>query len=424
MTARGPKLPAFFAQDFMITIRPFQALMPGDNVADVSAVPYDVVDREQAAAKAEGNALSFLRVSRSEIELSADTDPYSDAVYELAVANFAKLCATAPLTHDEHPSLYAYAQTMGEHRQIGLVAAASVDDYDADRIKKHEKTRQDKEDDRTRHTLELRAHSGPVFLTCRDQDGLSATLAEIANGDAIFDFVAADGVRHEVWRVPTQQTEELVQLFTRAPALYVADGHHRAKSASRTREACRAANPEHSGSEAYNYFLTVIFPGDQLAILAYNRAVHDLNGHTPESLREAIAAAFAIETTDDPVPQSPGNVCMYLAGAWYALKPLRPVDGGNVADALDVSVLQNRLLAPLLGIDDPRTSKRIDFVGGIHGTARLEELVDSGRAAVAFSMHPVTVDELMAIADAGMIMPPKSTWFEPKLRDGLLIHTF
>ena len=408
----------------MITIRPFQALMPGENVADVAAVPYDVVDREQAAAKAEGKPLSFLRVSRSEIELPEDANPYSDAVYDLAVANFAKLRENAPLSHDERPCLYAYAQTMGNHRQIGLVAAASVDDYDADRIKKHEKTRQAKEDDRTTHTVRLRAHSGPVFLTCRDQDGLSATLAEIATGEALFDFVAADGVRHEVWRVPEDTAVHLVQLFKGVPALYVADGHHRAKSASRTRENCQAANPEHSGDEAYNYFLTVIFPGDQLAILAYNRAVHDLNGHSPEALREAISAEFAISPTDNPVPDSPGNVCMYLEGSWHALKPLRPVDGGSVADALDVSVLQTRLLAPLLGIEDPRTSNRIDFVGGIHGTDRLEELVDTGRAAVAFSMHPVTVDELMAIADAGMIMPPKSTWFEPKLRDGLLIHTF
>ena len=408
----------------MITIRPFHALMPGDNVADVSAVPYDVVDREQAAAKAAGKPLSFLRVSRSEIELPPETNPYDQAVYDLAVANFAKLKGAAPLTHDAEASLYAYAQTMGEHRQIGLVVAASVDDYDADLIKKHEKTRQVKEDDRTTHTVRPRAHSGPVFVTCRDQDGLSATLAQIAAGKALFDFVAPDGVRHEVWRVPSETAEALVSLFKGVPALYVADGHHRAKSASRTRETCREANPDHAGDEPYNYFLAVIFPGDQLAILGYNRAVHDLNGATAESFLEAISAEFAVAPTDNPVPDSPGSVCMYLAKNWYGLTPRRGVEGLNVADALDVSVLQDRLLAPVLGIDDPRTNNRIDFVGGIHGTARLEELVDSGKAAVAFSMHPVTVDELMAIADAGMIMPPKSTWFEPKLRDGLLIHTF
>lgn len=408
----------------MITIRPFQALMPGDNVADVAAVPYDVVDREQAAAQAEGQPLSFLRVSRSEIELPPETNPYDQVVYDLAVANFAKLRGAAPLTHDAHPSLYAYAQTMGDHRQIGLVAAASVDDYDADRIKKHEKTRQAKEDDRTTHTVRLRAHSGPVFLTCRDQDGLSATLAEIASGAALFDFVASDGVRHEVWRVPSETAVALVELFAGVPALYVADGHHRAKSASRTRETFRAADPAHTGEEAYNYFLTVIFPGDQLAILGYNRAVHDLNGLTAESFLDSISGEFVVTPAENAEPKAPGAVCMYLAGSWYLLTPRRGLDGLNVADALDVSVLQDRLLAPVLGIDDPRTSNRIDFVGGIHGTARLEELVDSGKASVAFSMHPVTVDELMAIADAGMIMPPKSTWFEPKLRDGLLVHTF
>jgi uncharacterized protein (DUF1015 family) len=409
----------------MITIHPFRALMPAPAVADdVAAVPYDVVDRDEAAALAADNPLSFLRVSRAEVELPADTDPYAPEVYELAATNLARLTEAAPLCPDAQPTLYVYSLVMDGHRQTGLVAAAAVDDYDDDRIRKHEKTRPTKEDDRTRHTLALRAHTGPVFLTARDTIGFGAVLDDIrAANQPLFDVTAADDVQHQVWRVPAPQAEDLVAAFRELEALYVADGHHRAKCASRVRAELRAANADHTGDEAYNRFLVVVFPGDQLQILAYNRVVHDLNGHSAASLLAAVGEAFDVAPAATGEPAAPGCFHMYLAGAWHALTPRQAV-AQDAVGALDVSVLQERILAPLLGVDDPRTSERISFVGGIHGTSRLESLVDDGRAAVAFSMVPVTVSQLMAISDAGEIMPPKSTWFEPKLRDGLLSHTF
>jgi uncharacterized protein (DUF1015 family) len=309
---------------------------------------------------------------------------------------------------------------MGEHVQTGVVACCSVDEYDDDLIKKHERTRRDKEDDRTRHLLALSAQTGLVFLTYRGREEIDLLVSEVAERTPLYDFVAPDGIRHTMWRVG--EPGPFVDAFARVPALYVADGHHRAASASRARAECRARNPQHTGEEEYNYVLAVMFPSDQLRILPYNRVVKDLDGRTPEQFLAAVRERFEVTEGASPDPAR-GEFAMYLGGAWYGLKPPEgSVDRDDPIASLDVSVLQNQLLAPLLGVEDPRTDKRIDFVGGIRGTAELVRLVDSGAFAVAFSLHPTTLDDLMRIADAGEIMPPKSTWFEPKLRDGLVCH--
>jgi uncharacterized protein (DUF1015 family) len=405
----------------MSRIRPFRALRPPvDRAAAVAAVPYDVVDTAEAAALAEGNPLSFLHVSRPEIDLPPGTDLHSDEVYAKARENLDRLVETCPLVTDEIPSLYLYRLRMGEHEQTGLVACCSIDEYDADLIKKHERTRRDKEDDRTRHLLTLGAQTGLVFLTYRGRDEIDAAAAEVVAGEPLYDFVAADGIAHTLWRVP--EPERFVEAFERVPALYVADGHHRSASASRARAALRDENPSHTGEEDYNFVLAVVFPGDQLRILPYNRAVKDLAGRTPEAFLAAVAERFEVTPGASSSPER-GAFAMYFGGRWYGLRPpAGAVDERDPIASLDVSVLQDRLLAPVLGVEDPRTDTRIDFVGGIRGTDELERLVDSGRAAVAFSLHPTTVEDLMRIADAGEIMPPKSTWFEPKLRDGLVCH--
>ena len=407
----------------MATIRPFNALRPPADRADrVASVPYDVVNTEEARALAAGNPLSFLHVSRPEIDLPKDTDIYSDAVYRKAAENFERLIATCPLEREETPSIYLYRQIMREHEQIGVVACSSIDEYDNDTIRKHERTRRDKEDDRTRHMLTLHAQTGPVFLTYRAQQSIDLMVMETMMANALFDFTAADGIQHTVWRVP--DPVRFVQAFREVPLLYIADGHHRAASASRARAELRAQNPNHDGDEDYNFFLTVIFPDEQLQILPYNRIVKDLNGLTKEAFLAAVKQRFDVKQKAEASPARRGNWSMYLDGEWYGLSlrsdAVKPE--GTVA-SLDVSLLQDRLLDPILGIKDVRTDKRIDFVGGLRGTAELERLVDEGKAAVAFSLYPTTVEELIRVSDAGEIMPPKSTWFEPKLRDGLLIHT-
>lgn len=404
---------------------PFNGLLPRpEQVEQVAAVPYDVVNTEEAAELAKGNPLSFLRVARPEIEMEAGVDLYSDPVYDKAAANFKRLCEEAPLLVDEKAHLYVYSLKMGNHRQTGILGAASTDDYDKDIIKKHEKTRKDKEDDRARHVMTLRSHTGPVFLTYRDSAPIDAAIAEVTNEAPLFDFTAPDGIQHTLWRASEEKSQAISAMFEDVSYLYIADGHHRAASASRAAATCRNANPNHTGEEDYNYFLTVSFPGSQLKILPYNRAVHELNGLTEDALKDGIAANFAVSETDDPEPKQPGDIRMFIGGKWYHLDPKFDIESLGVIGSLDVSVLQDYILAPLLGIDDPRTSKRIDFVGGIRGTGELEKLVNNGRAEVAFSMYPTTVDQLMAIADADEVMPPKSTWFEPKLRDGLVCHNF
>ncbi len=408
----------------MATVRPFRALRPlPEQAAAVAAVPYDVVNTEEARHLAFDNHLSFLRVSRPEIELPEGTDIYSDAVYAKAASNFDRLTAEAPLLIEDEPSFYIYALRMGERTQIGLVACCSVDEYDNDIIRKHERTRPDKENDRTRHMLTLRAQTGPVFMTYRPNPKVSELVNELIRSQPLFDFVAADNIAHTVWLVPVERNQAIVEAFGQVPLFYIADGHHRAKSASRAREELKAANSSHTGEEEYNFFQCVLFPSDQLRILAYNRAVKDLNGYSPADLLKEIEREFEVRENVSPPPQKHNRFAMYLGGRWYGLKLKSDVTRKfKVTDRLDVSVLQDSLLAPILGVQDPRTDKRIDFIGGIRGTLELERLVDEGKAAVAFSMYPTSLEELMEISDAGEIMPPKSTWFEPKLRDGLLSH--
>jgi uncharacterized protein (DUF1015 family) len=404
-------------------IRPFRALRPqADRAQLVASVPYDVVNTDEARALADGNPLSFLHVSRPEIDLPPGTDIHSDIVYRKAVENFEKLIADCPLEKETEPSLYLYRIIMGDHEQIGIVACCSIDEYDNSTIRKHERTRRDKEDDRTRHMLMLRAQTGPVFLTYRARTEIDELVNAAIGADALYDLTAPDGVRHTIWRL--NDTDALVKSFESVPLLYIADGHHRAASASRARAELKQQSFAHTGQEDYNYFLTVIFPDSQVQILAYNRTVHDLNGLSKEKFLDAVRAQFTITEDANPEPPKRGHWSMYLDGKWYGLQmsPETTLPTGTVA-MLDVSVLQDRLLDPILGIKDVRTDKRIDFIGGLRGTKELEHLVDEGKAAVAFSLFPTTVAELLMVSDANEIMPPKSTWFEPKLRDGLLIHT-
>lgn len=401
----------------MSAIFPFRALRPDPSVASaVAAVPYDVVNTEEARALAAGQPLSFLHVTRSEIDLPVGTNPYDSSVYAQAQRNFEELKRSAPLVLDEDPLLYCYRLRMGRHEQTGWAACFSVDEYERGLVKKHEKTRQDKEDDRTRHIVELRAQTGLVFLTYRVQPAIDAITARVSKAPPIYDFVAADGVAHTLWRVGGADRDALVHAFGRLDALYIADGHHRAASAARARQRLGKGRP----SEA-DRFVAVAFPDNQMQILPYNRVVKDLAGLTPDGVLDALRRVCGVRD-GGPHPARKGEVSMFLAGRWYALD--LPAAGADVsrADGLDVEVLQQRVLTPLFAIGDPRTDKRIDFVGGIRGPRELERLVSSGQAAVAFSMFPVSIDDLMAIADAGGIMPPKSTWFEPKLRDGLLVH--
>ncbi len=407
----------------MAVIRPFRALRPtSDRAQFVASVPYDVVNTDEARALVEGNALSFLHVSRPEIDLPVGTNPYSDAVYRKGVENFEKLIATCPLQKEAEPSLYLYRLIMGDHQQIGIVAVCSIDEYDNNTIRKHERTRPDKEDDRTRHMLMLRAQTGPVFLTYRRRPEIDEQVSAAVLAEPLYDFTAEDGIRHTIWRL--KDSDEVIKKFGNIPLLYIADGHHRAASASRARSELKEQSFAHTGNEDYNYFLTVLFPDSQLQILAYNRIVRDLNGLSPDEFLDAIKTQFTITENSRPAPAHRGQWSMYLDGKWYGLQlaPETTLSVGTVA-LLDVSVLQDRLLDPILGIKDVRTDKRIDFVGGLRGTKELERLVNEGKAAVAFSLYPTTVEELLMVSDAGEIMPPKSTWFEPKLRDGLLIHT-
>ena len=407
----------------MAVIRPFRALRPQvDRAESVASVPYDVVNTDEARALAHANPFSFLHVSRPEIDLPAGTDIHSDIVYRKAVENFEKLIAECPMEKESEPSIYLYRLIMGNHEQIGIVACCSVDEYDNSTIRKHERTRRDKEDDRTRHMLMLKAQTGPVFLTYRHRADIDDQVSAAVSATPLYDLTAPDGVRHTIWRI--SDSDSLVKSFESVPLLYIADGHHRAASASRARAELRDQSFAHTGQEDYNYFLTVIFPDSQVQILAYNRTVQDLNGLSQEQFLDSIKEQFSISENASPEPPERGNWSMYLDGKWYGLQlsPATTQPAGTVA-GLDVSILQDRLLDPILGIKDVRTDKRVDFIGGLRGTKELERLVDEGKAAIAFSLFPTTVSELLMVSDANEIMPPKSTWFEPKLRDGLLIHT-
>lgn len=406
----------------MADIRPFQALRPPTNRADqVASVPYDVVNTPEAREQAANNPLSFLHVSRPEIDLPDGTDPHADQVYRKALENFDKLIKECPLETEAAPSIYLYRLIMGDHEQIGVVACCSVDEYDQDLIRKHERTRRDKEDDRTHHMLVLRAQTGPVFLTYRASREIDTMVMETTMANALFDFTAEDGIQHTVWHVP--DPVRFVHEFRNVPFLYIADGHHRAASAARARAELKEQSFGHTGDEEYNFFLAVMFPDEQLQILPYNRAVQDLNGLSSEKFLEALRKEFQVENNGSSQPAHRGEWSMYLEGSWYTLRlPADAAPPEGVVASLDVSILQDRLLDPILGIKDVRTDKRIEFVGGMRGSKELKRLVDEGKAAVAFALYPTTIEDLLRVSDAGEIMPPKSTWFEPKLRDGLLIH--
>jgi uncharacterized protein (DUF1015 family) len=402
-------------------VKAFKAWRPAEGKAEsVASVPYDVVDTKQAAALAENNPDSFLHVVRAEIDLPEGTDPYSDAVYAQAKANLERLQNEGILIREEQPSIYLYSQQMGDHVQFGIVATCHFEDYEEGKIKIHEKTRRVKEEDRIKYVDTQNANTGPVFLAYRDSAKINAVVDATKSSKPLYQFTAEDGVIHTVWKF--EDAAGLEAAFGAIPATYVADGHHRSASAAKVGAKRRTANPNHTGSEPYNYFLAVMFPESELKILAYNRVILSLPG-TQDEFFAALEAKFDVEANGVAVPSKAGEICMYMNGAWSTLTPKQMPDATDPVASLDVSILQNDVLAPILNIEDPRESNDIDFIGGIKGTAELEKWVDEGRAALAFSMYPTSMDQLFSVADAGLLMPPKSTWFEPKLRSGLLVNT-
>ncbi len=424
----------------MSVIKPFRALRPqAAQAKQVSSVPYDVLSAGEARAIAGDNPLSFLHVSRSEIDLPEDVNPYADEVYAKAKENFKKLQTDGVLQIEDEPALYVYQLQMGEQVQTSVIACCSIDEYDNGLIKKHEKTRPDKENDRTRHMLELEAQTGLIFLCYRGTDEITSLVEEAIRAAPLYDFEAEDinknSIRNRVWKIPAPG--EIVKAFEKIPAIYIADGHHRAASSARARaylrqealekinESAPCAMDEVEIAEAeYNYVIAALFPAEQLKILAYNRVVRDLNGLSAEEFfQKAGESGFVVTETGSPTPENPGEICVYTEGKWRKLMfSVNYLVAPPVIESLDVSRLENFILKPLLGIEDVRTDKRIDFVGGIRGTEELEKLVDSGKWQIAFSMFPTSIEDLLQVSDADQVMPPKSTWFEPKLRDGLLIH--
>jgi len=404
-------------------LHPFRAVRPAPELAErVAAVPYDVVNRAEAAALAAGNPYSFLHVGRSDIDLPEDVDPYDPRVYTKAREALDRFQGDGTLIREGSPSLYLYRQVMDGRAQTGVVGCVHIDDYEQDLIRKHEKTRPDKEDDRTRHVLTLRANAEPVLLTYRGQREIDKLAETVTMAAPLYDFTAVDGVRHTVWRIA--DAGPFLDAFRSVPHAYVADGHHRSASAWRAGRELRNSPTQRRGDGEYNWFLAVLFPAEQLRILPYNRVVRDLAGQGAGTVLARLAHVGHVTITDDPLPTSPGTFCFFLMDRWYRMElDERRIDRSDPIASLDVSLLQDRVLGPVLGIGDPRTDKRIDFVGGIRGPAELERRVRSGEMAMGFSLYPTTLDLLLAVADAGRIMPPKSTWFEPKLRSGLFVHT-
>lgn len=410
----------------MALIKPFRALRPPKSLAEkVAALPYDVMNVEEAKAMAAGNPYSFLHVSRPEIDLPSEVDPYAEEVYEKGRENMQRFIAEGTLVQDRDECYYVYRQKMGAIEQTGLVVCAGVDDYESGVIKKHELTRADKEEDRVKHIDYLDANDEPVFYTYRNDPAITALVAGVAAGEPTYHFTTDDGVVHTLWIIGDRAViDDLTTRFAAIETLYVADGHHRSAAAGRVRELRRAANPCHTGNEEYNWFLTVIFPDSEMNIMSYNRAVKDLNGHSVAELMARVGERFIITpAAEGYAPSRRHEFGMYLEGRWYQLvaKP-GTFDEGDAVSHLDVSILQNNLLSPILAIRNPRTDQRISFVGGIRGTEELERLVDGGDYRIAFSLKPTSMEDLMQLADAGQIMPPKSTWFEPKLRSGLFVH--
>ncbi len=408
----------------MLRLHPFCAIRPHESTAEeVASVPYDVVNRREAYALAHDKANNFLHVVRSEIDLPDEVDPYDARVYEKAHQNFLRMMNESVLIQEDGAALYLYRQVMGEQSQVGLVGCCHIDDYENNIIKKHEKTRKVKEDDRTKHVLAINANSGPVFLTYRKSEVIDGLVEEeLKSAAVLYDFTSPDGVRHTVWRVGN--TSAFVDAFGGVEAAYVADGHHRSASAWRAGQEKRKANAGHTGDEEYNWFLSVLFPDDQLNILPYNRVIKDLNGQSFEDVIERLRAVGTVEKTENPEPGRAGTFCFYFGGkGWYRLV-LDPdsIDYDDPIASLDVALLHDRVLGPIFGIGDPRTDERVDFVGGIRGTEELVKRVESQGWSCAVSMYHTSIGELLGVADAGRVMPPKSTWFEPKLRSGLFCH--
>jgi uncharacterized protein (DUF1015 family) len=414
----------------MAILKKFRAWRPKEGLEkDIASYPYDVLSSEEARDLAKDNPYSFLHVVKPEIDLPAGTDLYSQPVYDRAKENFTKFIQEGILIQERDPKLYIYRQTMEGREQYGIVGCVSVEDYDSDVIKKHEHTRPAKEQDRITHVDITNANAGPIFLTYRAREMINSLVAEAVKNDPVYDFIASDGIGHTVWIIEDDTiSETIIEEFSAIDFLYVADGHHRSASAAKVASQRKATNPGHTGEEEYNFFLAVLFPDEQLQILDYNRVIKHLNDHTKDELFHTLDSIFSLEDmgADSYKPQTKGEVSMYLEKRWYKLTIKSEVAQAYQDDpvkSLDISVLQDKILGPFFGIHDPRTSDDIDFIGGIRGLEELVRLVDSGKFQVAFAMYPVSIEELMNIADAGEVMPPKSTWFEPKLRSGLLVHT-
>mgnify|MGYP005910853373 FL=1 len=410
----------------MAVIRKFKAIRPTSEMAEaVAALPYDVVNSEEAREMTKDKPYSFLHVDKAEIDLPVDTDIYSPQVYAKAKENLDKLVSDGILVQDNKPMLYVYELTMDGRSQTGLVACTSIDEYLNGIIKKHELTREDKEQDRIRHVDICNANTGPIFLAYRTVDEISAIIENVKKNAPVYDFTAEDGIKHRAWVIDNDETaNKLIELFKAVPNLYIADGHHRNASAAKVGLKRRAEHPDYTGDEEFNYYLAVIFPSDQLKIMDYNRVVKDLNGMTSEEFMNKLAEKFDIHEADGRAkPEKQYDFGMYLDKKWYMLTAKENLRVNDAVAGLDVSILQDNVLIPILGIGDIRTDKRIDFVGGIRGLGELERRVDSGEMKVAFAMYPTSIDQLMTIADENKIMPPKSTWFEPKLRSGLFIHS-
>lgn len=409
----------------MAEIKPFRCIRPSKEAASaVAALPYDVYDRKEAKEIVKKNPLSFLAVDRAETQFEDGKNPYAPEVYEQAARILKRWQQEGILTEDESPFYYLYELVMEGRAQTGIVACASVDDYSCGVIARHENTREEKEQDRICHVDVTNAHTGPIFLAYRSQEELNGLVALEKKKTPLYDFISEDGICHRVWKIEDpQKAEEIHRIFSGIPRVYIADGHHRAASAVKVAAMRREANPSWTGNEEFNYFLSVLFPDDQLMIMPYNRVVQDLNGLTREEFLKKTERYFVVTERGRKAfsPEQKGQVGMYLDGSWYQLDARPEICTDDPVEGLDVSILQDRILGPLLGIGDPRTDSRIRFVGGIRGLSELERLVDSG-AAVAFSMYPTSIRELFEVADAGLLMPPKSTWFEPKLRSGLFIH--
>lgn len=409
----------------MAAVKPFICIRPAkENAAKVASLPYDVYNRKEACAAVAGNPVSFLNIDRAETQFSDDVDTYADCVYEKARELLDTQIAEGVYVTDAGDHYYLYELTMDGRSQTGIVACSSIDDYVNGVVKKHENTREDKELDRIRHVDTVNAQTGPIFLAYRQNETLKAIVAEEKAKPVLYDFVSDDGIRHRVWKIDDPaQTAAIEAAFVAIPATYIADGHHRAASAVKVGLKRRAENPGYTGEEPFNYFLSVLFPDEELMILPYNRVVKDLNGMSREQFFEAVKEKFELEEIgkEPYAPAEKGTFGMYLDNTWYALKVLPQYRSADPVKGLDVSILQDQLLGPVLGIGDPRTDKRIDFIGGIRGLKELERRVREDME-IAFSMYPTSIEELLAVADAGLLMPPKSTWFEPKLRSGLFIH--